>query len=299
MHRLLVACCSAMLLAACAGTTVLNTLTPERGYTVATNQPFDPENGLRLDIYTPDGAERAPVVVFFYGGRWSEGSKDDYKFVGQALASRGFVAVLADYRLYPSVRFPAFVEDGAKAVAWARQRIDGFGGDPQKMFVMGHSAGAHIAAMLALNPTYLEAAGVSRDQLKGMVGLAGPYDFLPITAPDLRDLFGPPETFQKSQPIFFADGRNPPLLLVHGEDDEAVWVKNTRNLAKAVAQAGGAVETVIYPEMSHRFIVATLAAPLRGQSDVLDTVAEFIKRRAQDAPRSNQPDIQTTPILLP
>ncbi len=297
MRPLIVAAC--LLLTACAGTTVLNTLTPERGYTVATNQPYDGEHGLRLDIYTPDDAQAAPVVVFFYGGRWSEGSKDDYKFVGQALASRGFVAVLADYRLYPDVRFPTFVEDAARAVAWTRQRIDGFGGDPDKMFVMGHSAGAHIAAMLALNPAYLEAVALKPDALKGMIGLAGAYDFLPITAPDLRDIFGPPEAFQKSQPIFFANGRNPPLLLVHGEDDEAVWVKNTRNLAKAVAQAGGAVETVIYPKMSHRFIVATLAAPLRGQSDVLDTVAEFVNRRAAAAPRRDGPEIETTPIYLP
>lgn len=298
MRALILAACL-FGLSACAGTTVLNTLTPERGYTTATNQPYDGEHGLRLDIYTPDGAEGAPVVVFFYGGRWSEGSKDDYKFVGQALASRGFVAVVADYRQYPAVRFPAFVEDAARAVAWTRLRIDGFGGDPDKMFVMGHSAGAHIAALLALNPAYLEAVDLKPDMLKGMIGLAGAYDFLPITAPDLRDIFGPPETFQKSQPIFFANGRSPPLLLVHGEDDEVVWVKNSRNLAKAVAQAGGAVETVIYPKMSHRFIVATLAAPLRGQSDVLETVAEFVNRRADAAPRSDRPEIETTPIFLP
>lgn len=297
---LLTSLLAGLLLSACAGTAALNTLTPSSGYTVTSNLPFDRERSQRLDLYVPDNARGAPVVLFFYGGRWTEGVKEDFKFVGQALASRGFVTVIADHRKYPDVRFPAFVEDGARAVAWTRENIAPFGGDPEKLFVMGHSSGAHIAAMLAMDPKYLAAVGGSRAWLRGMIGLAGPYDFLPITAPDLRDIFGPPENFEQSQPIFFADGRNPPLLLLHGEDDDVVWVKNSRNLAKAVANAGGAVETVIYPKMSHRWIIATLAAPLRGQSDVLDSISEFVNRRAQAAvERRDQPDIQTTPIIIP
>jgi acetyl esterase/lipase len=152
-----------------------------------------------------------------------------------------------------------------------------YGGDPGQLFVMGHSAGAHLAAMLALNPEYLAQEGLERSALRGMIGLAGAYDFLPLTDADLRDMFGPPEHFEQSQPVTFVDGDNPPLLLLHGEDDTTVGVHNTRNLAAAVARAGGAVETVIYPQMSHAWIVATLAAPLRGRADVLDQVARFVR----------------------
>lgn len=299
MRFLLSLCLGALLLTGCAGTGTLNTLTPSSGYTVVSNLPYDLEHRQRLDIYTPDDANKAPVVVFFYGGRWTDGSKEDFRFVGQALASRGFVAVIADHRKYPDVRFPDFIEDGARAVAWVRKEIATHGGDPAKLFVMGHSSGAHIAAMLASDERYLAAVGGSRRWLQGMIGLAGPYDFLPLTAPDLRDIFGPPERFELSQPIFFVDGRNPPMLLVHGEDDDVVWVKNTRNFAQAIANAGGPVETVIYPKMSHRWIIATLAAPLRKQADILPTITEFINRRANAPVRTDRPDIETVPINIP
>ena len=280
-------------LAACSGTRILNALTPSGGYGIATNIVFDAAHGLALDIYKPSGAKDAPVIVFFYGGRWTEGRKDDFKFAAQALASKGFVAVLPDYRHYPAVKFPAFVQDAARAVQWTFQRIRGYGGDPAKVFVMGHSSGAHLAAMLALNPAFLKEAGGDRTQLRGMIGLSGPYDFIPITAPDMRDMFGPPERFELSQPITFVDGENPPLLLLHGEDDSVVGSRNTKNLAAAVAKAGGVVETVLYPEMSHAWMVATLAATLRGQSDVLQQVADFVRRKSVETPKESS--VKTVP----
>ncbi|HVT36047.1 MAG TPA: alpha/beta hydrolase [Nevskiaceae bacterium] len=271
---------SACLLASCSTQQMLNTVTPENGYDVASNLIYDAEHNLRADIYTPTAAVGAPVVVYFGGLRWSEGDKADYKFVGQALASRGFVCVIPNVREYPQVRFPAFVQDGANAIKWTRQHVGLYGGDLEKLIIMGHSSGAHIAAMLALDEEWLKAVGGSRAWLRGMIGLAGPYDFLPLTDPDLRDIFGPPEDFEKGQPIFYVDGQNPPLLLIHGEDDDSVLVKNSINLADAVRHAGGAVETVIYPKLSHRFALITMSAPLRGQSDVLDNVTDFIKRVA-------------------
>jgi acetyl esterase/lipase len=291
---------SALALSACTGAQVLNSLTPGTGYVLATNLPFDDEIRLRLDVYTPAGEVRdAPVVVFFYGGRWTTGSKDDFRFVGQALAAQGFVAVIADHRKYPDVVFPVFVEDAARAVRWTHRNIARFGGSADKLFVMGHSSGAHLAAMLALNGEYLKAVGGSRSWLKGMIGLAGPYDFMPITAPDLRDMFGPPERFPDSQPIFFADGQNPPLLLMHGEDDEDVWVKNTRNLAKAVGEAGGGVETVIYPKLGHRWIIAAISAPLRSRNDVISHIREFVNRHATAPAREPAPTLQTRPLTPP
>lgn len=288
-------------LTGCSGKTVLNSLTPSRGYDLASNLVYDNDRGLRLDIYTPRGVKNAPVVVFFFGGRWSEGFKDDYKFVGEALASRGFVAVLPNYRLYPAVRFPEFVNDAARSVAWLHSNVTTYGGDPDKLFVMGHSSGAHIASMLALKEEFMAGAGGSRSWLRGMIGLAGPYDFLPITDPQLRDVFAPPEKYELSQPILFTEGDNPPMLLLHGEDDEIVWVKNTRNLAEAIKKAGGPVETVIYPKMSHTFIVASLAKPLRGQTDVIQHIDQFVKHWASVPRVARQPtdtEIQTTPLPI-
>lgn len=290
---------AALVLAGCSGTTMLNNLTPERGYSVATNLIYDTTNRLRLDIYTPDKVQNAPVVIFFFGGRWQTGSKDEYRFLGEALASRGFVAVIPEYRLYPKVRFPVFVEDGASSVAWVHENIARYGGSAEKIFVMGHSSGAHIAAFLALKEEFMAKAGGSREWLRGMIGLAGPYDFLPITDPTLRDVFSPPENFHLTQPIMFTAGDNPPMLLLHGEDDESVWVKNTKNLAAAVTKAGGPVETVLYPKMSHSFIVASLASPLRGRTDVLAHVADFVTRwsdkRYVDSVKP-PPSIETTPF---
>lgn len=284
VHRILLAL--ALGAAGCTGQQLLNTLTPSGGHRYAAAIPYDPAHRLTLDIYTPVNVRRVPVVVFFYGGRWTDGTAADFRFVGQALAAQGFVAVLPDYRHYPAVRFPAFVQDAARAVRWTQLHIARYGGDPDKIFVMGHSSGAHLAALLALDPRYLAEAGGDRAKLKGMIGLAGPYDFLPLADADLRDMFGPPERYELSQPITFADGDNPPMLLLHGADDQTVRVHNTRNLAAAIQRAGGTVESHIYPEMSHPWIIATLAAPLRGRADVLERVTQFMLRYADGPPPS-------------
>ena len=275
---------AALTLAGCTG--LLNTMTPSGGHRQATGVPYDTEHDLRLDIYTPANERNVPVVVFFHGGRWTQGAPGDYRFVGQALASRGFVAVVPEFRQYPGVRFPVFVHDGARAVRWTQQQIARYGGDPTKLFLMGHSSGAHIAAMLALNPEYLQSAGADRGSVRGMIGLAGAYAFLPLTAPDLRDLFGPPERFELSQPVNYVDGENPPLLLMHGENDDVVDVENTKRLAAEVARANGTVETVIYPKMSHSWIISTLAAPLRSSSDVIEHVTDFVLRQSSTKPKA-------------
>ncbi|WP_245586136.1 alpha/beta hydrolase [Solimonas soli] len=281
-------------LSGCTGQQVLNDLTTSRGYTLTSDVPYDAANRLTLDVYMPDNAQNAPVVVFFYGKRWRAGDKSEYKFVGQALASRGFVTVIPNVRLYPRVRFPDFVNDAAKAVKWAHVNAAHYGGKSDKLFVMGHNSGAHIAAMLVLNEEYLKGVGGSRSWLRGMIGLAGLYNFMPITAPDLRDLFGPVDRFPYTQPIFFVDGSNPPLFLVHGEDDAIVAVSNTRTLAESVTKAGGPVETLIYPKMSHDLIISSFASMLRGRADVLDQVEDFIRRRSSGQPTPRASAINAT-----
>jgi acetyl esterase/lipase len=278
----------ALLASACEPTEVMNRIERDRGNDIATNIIFDEATGLKLDVYTPHAARNAPTIVFWGGGRWTNGKKEDFEFVGQRLASESFVVVIADYRKYPKVRFPLFVQDAANAMKWTRNNIAKYGGSPDKLFVMGHSAGAHIAAMLALDPDYLKAVGMDNGRLAGMIGLAGPYDFMPITDPQLRDLFYPPENFEQSQPIFYADGRNPPLFLIHGQDDEDVWVKNTRNLADAVRRAGGPVETLIYDKLSHSCAVAVLSSSLaiscgHPQPDPLREIVRFVRAQAKTA----------------
>ncbi|MDB5969396.1 MAG: Acetyl esterase/lipase [Hydrocarboniphaga sp.] len=285
-------------LSACSGEQVLNSFTSTKDFQRTQNMPYDPVKNLRLDVYTPANQTKRPVVVFFYGKRWTTGTKDEYEFVGGALARIGYCTVIPDVSLYPMVRFPAFVQDGARVVKWTRDHISDYGCDPKKIFVMGHSSGAHIAAMLALNEQYLQDVGGSRTWLRGMVGLAGPYDFLPLVDPTLRDLFGPPEKFEQSQPIMFTDGRNPPMLLMSGEDDEIVQVSSTRNLAASIGRAGGPVETIIYPKMPHPRLLASIGPGLRGQSDVLDHIKEFLNKwsDANYVNRLNTPGITTTPL---
>jgi acetyl esterase/lipase len=288
----------ALLLGACASPQMANRMAADSGYKLVENQPYERSRGLDLDVYYPPQAAGAPVVVFFHGGRWTLGNKAEFRFVGQALASRGFVAVIPNVRQYPKVRFPDFVDDAAHAVRWARENARGYGGDPDQLFVMGHSSGAHIAALLALNPEYLKAAGGDREQLRGMIGLAGASDFMPITAPDLRDLFGPVDRFRYAQPVFYVDGQNPPLLLMHGRNDKVIPVKNTESLAQQVAKSGGAVETVLYDSLSHAMILNSMASYLRGRADVLDNIEEFVNRIGKQPRRvRRETEIRGTPLI--
>jgi len=264
------------------GQYLVNALTPG-GYERHAGLAYGELPRQKLDVYVPEqAADRAPVVVFFYGGRWQEGARRLYKFVAQALTSRGFVAILPDYRLYPHARFPAFVEDGALVVKWAREQAHRYSGDVGRLFVMGHSAGAYIAAMLALNGEFLKAVGGSREWLAGMIGLAGPYDFLPLEAEDLKDMFGPPSRYAETQPINHVDGLAPPLLLLQGLQDRTVFPKNARNLEKAVRSRGGSVKAVYYRRKDHINLIAALAAPLRFTGTVLTDIADFVRLHADD-----------------
>ncbi len=265
------------LLAGCSGAGLVNSLTLPIKHQATRGIVYDPSHQLALDVYAPRQARGVPVVVFFHGGRWSFGNKDEYRFVGGALANQGFVAVVPNYRLYPAVRYPEFLKDSAQAVRWAHDHAREFGGDPDRLFVMGHSAGAYNAAMLALDAQWLQAVGGSRQWLSGMIGLAGPYDFLPLTDPDLQDIFGPPSQYAATQPINHADGHHPPLLLLHGSADTTVLPRNTTHLARRVVANGGRVTTVLYPDMKHIGIVAVLSGLLQWQTPVMAEVADFVR----------------------
>jgi acetyl esterase/lipase len=239
---------------------------------------FDPKHELSLDIYRPQGAKSAaPVVVFFYGGSWHDGNRAYYRFVGEALSRRGMLVIIPDYRKAPANIFPAFMEDGAAATAWTRAHAREFGGDPARIFLMGHSAGAHIAALLATDQRYLEKWQMQPRDLAGVIGLAGPYDFLPITEPRIKEVFGSEANWPMSQPVNFVDGDEPPFLLLHGGSDRRVWQRNSEQLASRLNAAGEAVTLRIIPHTGHVGLVNGFLSPRF--SPVLEQSVEWIDSR--------------------
>jgi acetyl esterase/lipase len=233
----------------------------------------------RVDIYAPKGRERdLSAIVFFYGGGWEEGDRAMYRFVGTALASRGSVVAIPDYRVYPEVRFPGFVEDGARAVRWVRDNVERFGGDPGRIVVAGHSAGAYIAAMLAIDGRWLRAEGMDNHSLCGLVGLSGPYDFLPLHSEKLKVIFGAVDKRQGSQPINFVEAGMPPALLIAGTGDRVVDPANTTRLGKRLREAGNTVDFHHYPLVGHAPLIAAFAWPFRAIAPVLREVTEFVRQ---------------------
>lgn len=272
--------CVSMAIAACSPVALLNATISTDGRRIVRDVAYGPHPRQAMDIHLParsaDGP--APIIVFFYGGRWESGRKEHYHFVGQALASKGMIAVVADYRLYPEVRFPTFMEDAAAAVAWVAANIERYGGDPSDLYVMGHSAGAHIATLLALDESYLAGAGAPAGAVRGVIGLAGPYDFLPLDQWGLTDIFDAEDVDPlTTQPLSYVDADAPPMLLVTGEEDDTVKPRNTRALAAALTEAGNRVETRFYPDVGHVGIVVALAPLFRGRAPVLEDIASFVR----------------------
>ena len=275
------------LLTACSAVDVLNATVSTDTYRRAKNIAYGPDGGAqgrqKLDVYQPlnsanAGTGRAPVVVFFYGGSWSSGDRADYRFVGEALASQGIVTVIADYRLSPSVRYPAFLEDSALAVRWAFDQAEQYGGNPAKVFVMGHSAGAYNAAMLALDKRWLGGVGLGPERLAGWIGLAGPYDFLPIGDAQTQVAFNWPNTPADSQPLVFASAASPPALLLAPTHDKVVNPqRSTVAMANKLKASGVKVQSELFDTVSHVTLVASMAAVLRGRAPVLERVTAFVK----------------------
>lgn len=272
------------LLQACSPLRLINQALPADTHERIVDIAYGPDPRQRLDLYLPgSGASSAdtPTVVFFYGGSWTRGSKDDYRFVGEALAAAGLVAVVADYRLSPAVVFPTFLEDCARAVAWARERQS-----EAPLFVMGHSAGGYNAAMMALDARWLRRVGMQVTDLKGWIGLAGPYDFLPILNRTVRPVFNWPDTPVDSQPLWHAQrlspgAATPPALLMAARSDRLVDpLRNTVQLGQTLTAAGAAAEWALLDGVGHATLIGAFARPLRGLSPALDLTAAFIRRHS-------------------
>ncbi|MGE0330854.1 MAG: alpha/beta hydrolase [Ramlibacter sp.] len=266
----------AALVSGCSATAALNALVPANTYEGREGVPFGAGPRQRLDVYRPlpGQAGAPPIVVFFYGGNWESGERENYRFVGEFLAASGAIALIPDYRLYPQVRYPDFLKDCAAAVAWAFANAKALGGDPSRIYVMGHSAGAYNAAMMALDPRWL---GAQRERLAGFVGIAGPYDFLPIENPATRRAFNWPDTPRDSQPVEYVSFKAPRTLLIAANKDKLVDpVRNTLGLARRLKAAGVDTAVRLLDGASHVTVLASVAAPLKFLSPVRQELRAFL-----------------------
>jgi acetyl esterase/lipase len=278
-----------VLLQACSGSALLlaNSLATLDDYTLHEDIAYGEASAQRLDVYIPGNTSRAAlaqpgasaVIVFFYGGCWGaclSHYKQDYAFVAQAFTAQGYVVVIPNYRHYPQVRYAEIMQDAARATHWVQQHINEYEGDSSRIVLAGHSAGAHLAAMLTLDETWLDEN--TQNSIRGFIGLAGPYDFLPFTEAYQPALFGPESNYPKSQPVNYVDGDEAPLLLLYGNDDTRVKPVNIEGLSRAVHNAGGRVEPHRYDGIDHAGILAALSRPLRERKPVMADIHRFLVR---------------------
>jgi acetyl esterase/lipase len=257
---------------------LLNLLAPRRGYAVHRDIAYGEGPRHRFDVYVPVGVKApAPVILFFYGGGFIAGHRSEYRMVAEALTSLGFVVAVADYRIYPDVKFPEFLHDGARALARLHRVVALYGGDARRIFLAGHSAGGYISVMLAANPEYLKDAGADPAWIRGVIGIAGAYDFLPITTARRIAIFGGDNRVE-TQPIHFVHGKKPAMLLATGAKDSTVFARNTKNMAARLRHFGSEVEEKIYPGVGHMGIILSLARGFRRLAPLRDDIARFVAR---------------------
>lgn len=268
-----------MLVGGCSPLRMLNA-TVGGNFRETPNQAYGADPRQKLDVFVPNKPiENADVVLFIYGGRWQFGNKEEYRFVADGLTAKGFITVIADYRLYPQVDWRDFIADTATAYRWVETHIAAYGGNPGRIFIMGHSAGAHLAAMVALDPMVRQKAG-SEHAPCGMIGLAGPYDFLPIEDADVQQVFKSANPLLTSQPIFYAHHRGSPMLLLTGAADTTVKPGNSYRLAAAVQKNGGKATVLSYPNVGHIGIMLALSRSLSFLAPTLQDSTDFIHKTA-------------------
>ncbi len=257
---------------------LFNALVSERSVIVARGLAYGPLERQKLDIYSPEaGRENRGVVIFYYGGGWRSGERAMYRFVGAALAARGFTAVIPDYRLYPAAAFPDFMEDAALAYGFVDRHLNA-GAEKLPVALMGHSAGAYIAALLALDPEYLDRDAPGAPRPAVVVGLAGPYAFDPTTWPRTKDIFtAAAGRADAARPVAFASPDAPPMFLARGADDDVVAPYNADELEAALRTRGVPVEKILYPGIGHIALVLAISRPFRWRAPVLDDSIAFIE----------------------
>nr|WP_256737590.1 alpha/beta hydrolase [Pseudomonas sp. dw_358] len=295
--RRAIALCVVLLLGGCSPLGMVDGVTPSNGYIRVEGLAYGDGPRQHLDLYQPlTPLPKHPVVVFFYGGSWTSGERGHYRFVARALAQRGILAVIADYRLYPQVRYPDFLQDNALAVAWVHRHVAAYGGNPQALFLMGHSSGAYNAAMLALDGSLLQAVGLSPADIRGWIGLAGPYDFLPVENTEVRPVFFYPNTPADSQPINHVQAGAPPALLIAANTDSYVNpVRNTGGLARRLREVGVPVEVHYMDRVNHMTLIGAFAWPLQWLAPVVDEVVGFVGRGGPRVPTNHPASATASP----
>jgi acetyl esterase/lipase len=268
---------------------VFNALVPvDRGVSrVADGVAYGPDPRQKLDVYRPEGAEGdLPVVVFSYGGAWNSGARGLYDFAGRAFAAAGFLTIIYDYRLVPAVRFPGFVEDTAAVIAWASRNAAQWGGDDERLFLAGHSAGAYNVTMAALDPRYLAVHGLDPGIISGIAVLAGPFDFLPLDGPATREAFGHWPDLPETQAVNWVSPASPPFLLITGADDRTVYPRNSERLSARLRENGVEARLVVIAGLGHSDVLTALARPLRWRAPVLAEITRFFRALQASAKRS-------------
>lgn len=235
-----------------------------------------------------------PVLLFVHGGSWRSGDPDDYGFVARAFVPEGFVVVLAGYRLHPDAVYPAMLEDTAAAVRWTREEIAAHGGDPEQIVLAGHSAGAYNVVMASLEERWLGAHAIETSEISAVIGLAGPYDFVPFDSESTIASFGHVADPHTTQPLTHIEGEAPPMLLIHGEKDSLVRIRNSRILAEELGKFDGQAETLFYPEMEHNDPLISLAAPWRSRRDLVAEIAAFARDASERASGNPDEALQTS-----
>lgn len=261
---------------------VVNALLPQDDATatVIKGVAFGEHERQKLDVYIPNAVAesnyiRLPVVMFIYGGSWNDGRRQDYEFVGRALNASGFVAVLPDYQLVPEIRYPEFVLDGARALRWVHDNIAAYGGDPERLFLAGHSAGAYNAVMLTMADELLAEHSLPVPPVLGFAGLAGPYDFLPLGSRATKAAFRDVTDLEVTQPVNLITASTPPLLLIHGTDDDLVWIKHSRALHAAADRVGSTSTLKEYEGIGHIKLLLSLSTAFRNDAPTLNDMVAF------------------------
>lgn len=287
-----------LLLAGCTGTRLLVANGIARGgdYRLSADLAYGDDPRQRLDIYLPEQPlPTRPTLIFVPGGCWGACEtypKEDYRFVADAFTAQGYAVVIPDYRLYPAVKFATIIGDVRDAVEWVARHGAQHGLNTDALVLMGHSAGAQMTALLTLDESYLTAD--TRSRLKGYVGLAGPYDFLPYTKSYQPDLFGPEPLYPASQPVNFVGGDEPPLLLLYGTADTTVKPRNILSLTRRVQEQGGVVQARCYAGIDHGSIVGALSRPLQDDTPVYADILAFLAQIGGSAAVANTSPLQCT-----
>ncbi|MEP3474925.1 MAG: alpha/beta hydrolase [Hyphomicrobiales bacterium] len=254
-------------------------LIAKKNISVKNNISYGPLNRQNLDHYQPKtGSTQKPILIFYYGGGWKSGEKSIYHFIGAELASKGFDVIIPDYRLFPEVKFPKFINDAALAYNWVWQNLAKK--DERPIILIGHSAGAHIAALMAYDQSYLNkfnSAANPKFKPAGFIGFAGPYAFNPVTWPTTKDIFSTIENEDLARPVAFVNSKSPASLLFHGEEDTVVKKWNMETLTKALKDNKIKVEANLLPGISHIDIMLNIGLPLKQQNNILEKLMEFIK----------------------